>query len=156
MDRYNTALFILSTCHTAGGLPLGVVMISDEKVDSITKGFKLLMEILLSDSFIRKGSKEGLIVVMTDDRNTDKQALKTAWPNAIQLLCTFHFLQRRWTWLYEGRNQISSQDKSSLISLIKEMVYAESGSHLEKFYKDFKSHATVLKYVNFKKHNDAL
>ncbi len=122
LDRYNIALFILSTCHPAGGLPLGVVMISDEKEESIAKGFQFLMETIPSDSFIRKGSKGGPTVVMTDDSNTEKQALKTVWPNAVQLLCTFHFLQRRWTWLYEGKNKISNQDRSSLLNLIKEMV----------------------------------
>ena len=156
LDRYNTALFILSTCHPAGGLPLGVVMISDEKEESITKGFQLLMETIPSDSFIRKGDHGGPTVVMTDDSNTEKHALKTVWPNAVQLLCIFHFLQRRWTWLYEGKNKISNQDKSFLLSLIKEMVYAKTEAQLEKLYEEFKCHRTVLKYTNFINHINAL
>ena len=107
LDRFNTALFILSTCHPVRGLPLGVVLISDEKEKSITKAFELLMEIFPSDSFFKSG-KRGPSVVMTDDSNTEKQALKAIWPNAIQLLCTFHFLQCRWTWLYEGRIRIGN------------------------------------------------
>ena len=31
LDRLNTSLFILSTSHPAGGLPLGVVLVSDER-----------------------------------------------------------------------------------------------------------------------------
>ena len=40
-----------------GGLPLGVVLISDEKEESITKAFELLMEILPSNSFFNSGKK---------------------------------------------------------------------------------------------------
>ena len=52
----------LSPC---GGLPLGVVLISNEKEESITKAFELLMEILPSDSFFNRGKKVPSIV-MTD------------------------------------------------------------------------------------------
>lgn len=67
-----------------GGLPLGVVLISGEKEESITKAFELLMEILSSNSFFKSG-KKGPSIVMRDDDNTEKQALKAIWPNAIQL-----------------------------------------------------------------------
>ena len=48
---------------------------------------------------------------MTDDSGTEKDVLRSVWPNSIQLLCIFHFLQRRWTWLYEGKNKIQQQDR---------------------------------------------
>ena len=63
--------------------------------------------------------KKGPSVVMIDDSNTEKQALKDIRPNTIQLLCTFHFLQCRWTWLYEGRNWIGNQDRAILLNLVK-------------------------------------
>ena len=109
------------------------------------------MEIFPSDLFFKSG-KKGPSVVMTDDSNTEKQVLKSILPNAIQLLCTFHFLQCRWTWLYEERNRIGNQDRAILLNLVKVMVYAKTETQLESLYKDFKSHITVQKYMNFFKH----
>ena len=35
---------------------------------------------------------------------TERGALADVWPDACLLLCTFHFLQSRWTWLYDSKN----------------------------------------------------
>jgi len=51
LDRFNTSLFILSVAHPAGGLPLGIVLSSDEKEETITRGLEMLMEILPSHCF---------------------------------------------------------------------------------------------------------
>ena len=46
LDRHNTSMFILSTAHPAGGLPLGIVLTSDEKEKTISDGLKMLIDIL--------------------------------------------------------------------------------------------------------------
>lgn len=117
LDRYNVSFFILSTAHPAGGLPLGIVITSDEKEDTVKDALQKLIEILPSHAFYGKGPDIGPSLVMTDDSNTEKGALKSVWPSSKQLLCTFHFLQRRWTWLYEGKNCIQHQDRSTLLNL---------------------------------------
>ena len=66
------------------------------------------------------------MLFMTDDCNTKKCAIKSVWPNATQLLCIFHFLQRRWTLLYEGKNKVQQQDRVTLINKVKTLVYAKS------------------------------
>ena len=55
LDRFNTSLFILSAAHPAEGLPLGVVLSSDEREVTITRGIGMLMEVLPSHSFYGKG-----------------------------------------------------------------------------------------------------
>ena len=65
---------------------------------------------------------------MTDDNATEKAALKEVWPQTIQLLCTFHFLQRRWTWLYEGK--IKHSDRAPLLHQVKTLVYAKTDAIL--------------------------
>lgn len=35
LDRFNMSLFILSTCHPVGRIPLGILMTSDEKEQTI-------------------------------------------------------------------------------------------------------------------------
>ena len=89
---------------------------------------------------------------MTDDSNTEKQTLKTTWPDSQQLLCTFHFLQRRWTWLFDGHNKIQHKDRTTLLNTVIAMVYAKTVSELEQKYKEFKTHPTVQKYPAFVQH----
>ena len=153
LDRYNTSLFILSTAHPAGGLPLGVVLSSDEKEETITKGFQMLTETLPSNSFY---NKEQPSLIMTDDSNTEKAALKAIWPKAVELLCTFHFLQRRWTWLFEGSNKIKHEDRSTLLNLVKKLVYAKTDEALQNYFKEFLAHPIVQKYPSFSRHVELL
>lgn len=58
LDRFNTSLFILSTSHPAGGLPLGVIITSDEQEETISQGLKLLKEVLLKHSFYGRGLRK--------------------------------------------------------------------------------------------------
>lgn len=102
LDRFNTSLFIISTSTAIGGLPLGVIVTSDEEQDTITKGLELLKDVIPSNSFYGKGSK-GPSIVMTDDSTAERNALRSVWPKANLLL---HFLQRNWMWLHDGTNNI--------------------------------------------------
>ena len=93
---------------------------------------------------------------MTDDSSTEKGALKATWPHATQLLCVFHFLQRRWTWLWEAKNKIHNNDRRPLIQLVKTMVYTSTEEKLTKCYKELPKHTIASKYPNFIKHMEAL
>ena len=156
LDRNNVSLFILSTSHPAGGLPLGVVLASDEREETITKGLQMLTEILPSQAFYHNGKERGPLLIMTDDNTTEKAAFRSMWPHAKQLLCTFHFLQRRWTWLYEGKNHILHSERATLLKLVKVLLYAKSEKLLQLEYKRFLDHSTVRKYPNFMRHMQAL
>ncbi len=92
LDRYNTSVFILSAAHPGGGVPLGVILASDEKEETITTGLKMLQEVLPKEAFYNKGPHTGPTICMTDDSQAEKGALSNVWPNATQLLCIFHFL----------------------------------------------------------------
>ena len=100
LDRFNTSLFILSTSHPAGGLPLGVIITSDEQEETIRQGLELLKEVLPEHSFYGRGVARGPGITMTDDSSAERNALHNVWPEICLLLCVFHFLQRRWTRLH--------------------------------------------------------
>jgi len=149
LDQFNTSLFIVSTAHPAGGLPLGVMLTSDEKKETITKGLQMLLDTFPTGAFHSQGGTNEPQLIMTDDSNTEKQALKTTWPGSQQLLCTFHFLQQRWTWLFDGHNKVQHKDRTTLLNTVKAMVYVKTASELEQKYKEFKAHSTVQKYPAF-------
>ena len=115
LDRFNTSVFILSTCTPASGIPLGVFITSDEQESTIKRGLEVLGEVLPANSFSGKGAGNGPSIIMTDDSSSERGALKTFWKRAYLLLCTFHFLQRKWTWLYDGKNRITKADRVKLI-----------------------------------------
>ena len=100
LDRFNTSLFVISTSHTCGGLPLGAIITSDEQEETITQGLQLLQQkVLPEEAFYKRGRKEGPALIMTDDSSAERNALHQVWPHARLLLCVFHFLQCKWTWL---------------------------------------------------------
>ena len=89
---------------------------------------------------------------MTDDSESQRQALAAVWPEATQLLCIFHVLQGFWTWLHEGKNKITKEHRQVLMSIVKELVYAESEEILNGKYKAMTSNQTAVLYPKFLQH----
>ena len=87
---------------------------------------------------------------MTDDSFAERNALHKIWPKSKLLLCSFHFLQRHWTWLHDGSNGINNEDRKNLIANVKSLVYAESESQLNTRYKVFMGSEVMKKYPKYK------
>ena len=68
------------------------------------------------------------------------------------LLCTFHFLQRQWTWLHEGSNHVHKEDRVILIRLLKGLVYARTKESIQSQYNELLNNSTARKYPPFLKH----
>ena len=157
LDCFNTALSVLSTAHCASGMPLGVLLSSDEREETLFKERTRYAQINLTEkAFFGRGTSAGPKVIMTDDTATERAALRQAWPSTTLILCTFHFLQRRWTWLWEGKNNIHKEHRKLLIDQVKDMVYAESETTLLELYSTFKSNEVVQKYPHFTTHMASL
>ena len=54
MDEHNIRVFILCTHSVAGAFPLGVVISSDEQLETSTVAYSLLKSIFRDDSFFEK------------------------------------------------------------------------------------------------------
>ena len=93
LDRFNTSTFIISTSTPTSGIPLGVIIASDEQESTVHRGLELLREVLPKEAFNGKGVEHGPSIVVTDDSSMERAAIHSFWPDAILLLCTFHFLQ---------------------------------------------------------------
>ena len=90
LDRYNCPTFIMSTCTSGGGIPLGVVITSGESEEVITEAITFLKAILPTNAFYGRGA-QGPEVCITDDCDAERAALKNTWPNTARLLCSFHY-----------------------------------------------------------------
>ena len=151
MDRYNLSTFILSTSHCGGSLPLGVMITSNEAAPTIQGCLSQLQAILPNKAFYNN-STTGPKVIMTDDSESQRQALAAVWPDAQQLLCIFHVLQGFWTWLHEGKNRIAKEHRQVLMFKVKELVYAEYEEMLNSKYRVLTSDPTATLYPKFLQH----
>ncbi len=149
LDRLNTSLFIISTSTPTSGIPLGVIVTSDEQESTVRRGLELLGDVMPEGAFHGKGVRGGPSIVMTDDSKTERGAIQSFWPDALLLLCTFHFLQCRWTWLLDSKNSIAKDDRATLIGKVKELVYARTDTELSSQYQCFLKAPEVLKYPKF-------
>ena len=131
LDRYNCPTFILSTCSSAGGIPLGVVITSGESEDVITEATTFLKGVLPPDAFYGRRSA-GPDVCITDDCTAERAALHNTWPKMELLLCIFHYLQIWWSWLWDAKHGIATKDWQTIILLVK--VYSKTEFELEKRY----------------------
>ena len=154
LERYNCSLFVLSTRSPAGGLPLAVVITSDEKENTIKVALEKVKEVVPQNSLWHQSG--GPKVIMTDDSATERGALADVWPDACLLLCTFHFLQSRWTWLYDSKNKIKNEHRRELIGKVKELVYAKSEKQLLSLYEQFRSSELLHIYPQFLQHMETL
>lgn len=152
MDRFNTSVFILSTHSVSSGIPLGVILTSDEREQTVLTGLELLKSVIPNNAFFGRGADNGPDVVMIDDSSAERGALSKCWPSACILLCTFHFLQRQWTWLHEGKNQIQKDDRITIISELKNLVYARSETNLQSLYGQLLKNSIAIKYPHFIQH----
>lgn len=147
MDRFNTLVFVLSTHSVASVIPLGVILTSDETEETILTGLQMLK--LPNHAFNRKGPQVGPDVVMIDNSSAERGTINQCWPNACILLCTFHFLQRQWTWLFEGKNKISKGDQATLIQKHRKLVNTPTEESLISSYDQLLKHAVSMKYLIF-------
>ena len=89
LDRFNSSLFILSTSNAAGGLPLGVLITSDEQEDTIHQGLQLFKDVSPAGAFYGRGVEQGPAIVMTDDSSAERNALHSVWSQSKLLLCVY-------------------------------------------------------------------
>ncbi|XP_042913687.1 uncharacterized protein [Parasteatoda tepidariorum] len=68
---------------------------------------------------------------MTDDSSAEKAALKTVWPESVQLLCHFHVAQAEWRWLFANGSKIPQQERPRLMRLFQAVMYANTVDKLE-------------------------
>ena len=91
MEELNLRVFLVITHSVVGGLPLGILILSDETTPTLVAGFTHLKECMGEGSFC---SQLYPSVIMTDNCSELRSALRLVWPGARLLLCIFHILQQ--------------------------------------------------------------
>ena len=82
-------------------------------------------------------------VIITDDSQSECQALSGTCPNTTHLLCIFHVLQSFWRWLHEGKNLVLKDHRQILLLKVKGLVYAHSEEQLNTRFQEVLSDVYV-------------
>ena len=100
---------------------------------------------VLSFSFSRSESKN-----KPDELASQREALRNVWPNARLLLCLFHYLQRWWKWLWEGKQGIDKDDRKEIMQFVRKLVYTKEITDLSTLLsEEIKDPSSIIaKYSN--------
>ena len=79
LEELNLHLFLLCTHSPAGGLPLAVIITSDETQATLEMAFSHLKDCLLENSFYGRGKNLGPISFLSDN-NEERNAV---WPDSV-------------------------------------------------------------------------
>ena len=156
LDRFGNSMFIISTTHACCSIPLGVIIVSDKKQETIKEGLKMLRRVLPTSAFYCRGVHVGPALFMTDDSTAEREALQSGWKPSRLLLSIFHFLQRRWTCLHNEKNRIPQKDRLYLIKIIKSLVYSKSENELNGQYTKLQNDHIFIRYPSFLQHKKSL
>ena len=152
LDRHDTKLFHLICPSAVGGLPLGNILTSKEDEETIAAALTLFKSIVPKDAFFGRGPDDGPKIIMTDDSDAERNAVRSSWPKAILLLCIFHLLQAFWRWLWSGDHRIWKDDRPTLYNLFKPLVFVNNDKDYEKKKKTLLRNKVCKKYKNLQSH----
>jgi hypothetical protein len=99
MHVLNCRVFTFLTASVAGALPLGILIVSSESEEVLSYGLNVWKSLMPPRAFYGGGAEKGPKIAVTDDCQSERNSLRTAFPGIILLLCLFHVLQAFWRYV---------------------------------------------------------
>ena len=134
LDRFNNPVYFMCTHHPAGALPLGVWITSGQSQHVIRQCLEKGQNVLPPHAFGGRGPK------------TD------TWKEAILLLCTFHFLQAVWLWIFNSSNNINKDDHQHFIAHFQKLVFSPSEEEFQAATESVLTDKVTAKYPNYQEY----
>ena len=121
------------------------------------RGNDICSYLIISNSFawpclFGRGPKVGPSFIMTDDADSERNAILNNWPAVVLSLYVFHLLQAYWRWLRNADNKIAKMDRPTVFNLFKLVVYAPNEELYKEKQEGLLNYATVAKYPRLLKH----
>ena len=88
--------------------------------------------------------------IMTDDSRPLRNALGKVFASSKLLLCIFHVMQAKWTWLLQAKNKIPINCRLKLLKTFRRILYSHSKNELDSALKIFNEEAE--KFPRWKTH----
>lgn len=121
-DPQNHCITFLLTPCAAGAAPLGVICTQGQSEEAYYSGFDLIKN-NLKNAFGGQGYPK---IFLTDNSAAEINALKSVWPKSTSLLCIFHVMQAVWRWLWDSKNNINKDHRTSMMQEFRQILYADT------------------------------
>ena len=89
---------------------------------------------------------------MTDDCQSEQNALSSTWESMKLLLCVFHLLQALWRWEWNSNHKIDKCDRPTLFRLFKALFYTRNQDEYQEAEKRLFEDETTAKYPQYVQH----
>lgn len=122
LDRSNAHLVNLFIGSPMGGMPVGMLVVEKEDEASICAALALYKKLCPKSAFHSAGAPQ---VVMTDDSNPLRNALCSAYPEAVLLLCAFHIGQAVWRWITSNAH-LEKDRRQQLMKLFTTILHSQN------------------------------
>lgn len=117
IDSKGVSVTFILTATPAGAIPLCVLLHHGQSEEVYFKSFSLA---------VSSGKVQPPAVLMTDDSDAERNALKRIFPDTVLLFCIFHRAQAAWRWLADGSHGIGKEVRQELMQAYSLILYAES------------------------------
>lgn len=132
-DVENHVITFMLTVTVCGAVPLAVLISKSQTQQDYVNGFKVVLETVGEKAFA--GQKEPKII-MTDDSDSERQALRIVFPSSNLLLCSFHIGQAVWRWLCEKKHEVLKEHRPILYNSFKKLLIASTDAKAEEAFKE--------------------
>lgn len=146
VSRYGLHVFLLFIGSSViGGIPIGVIITSDDTESVILRGFQYYCSLL-----------EGIVVnpriLVAVDSPPLLKALRTLFPSSCLLLNVFQILEMGWKWLWKLENAIDAKYRKPFYGYLQRMVYCTQPQLLEIIVTEALGDSRVEPYKNFQEY----
>ncbi|KAK8753814.1 hypothetical protein OTU49_001737, partial [Cherax quadricarinatus] len=143
-DKCSITYFVCAS--VAGVLPLGVVIVSNPTCNAFKVAFRNLVTTVGESAF---GGRGAPMVIISDGFEPQRDALIYIFPFSHVLLCVTHLVRSVWRWLTEDSNSIREDHRVTLMSLVKNVLYAPSPDASKLSYKALLENSISKEYKVF-------
>ena len=152
LDRTDCKVFRLVCPSPAGGLPLGILILTSEGEDVVTEGLQIFRD-KCAPSYAFKGRGSlGPRIFMTDDCSSEINSIKTVFPQSTTLLCQWHLQAAVWRWIYKSEHGIEKKDRPILLKLFQKLIYAKTNETYEDARLELYEDETANDYPQYLQH----
>lgn len=150
VDRFGLKVFLLFTKLHSSEAPVGVIITTQDATRTLIQAFNIFLTAVGPHAFGSQG-KKGPFVVLTDDNPTEISAVRSAFLSSNDFLCVPHFLRACHRWLLKPKNEVHTNDRKTIYSIVRQMVYATDerafSDHFTNLTQNFETHIPVKRFA---------
>ncbi|XP_071509543.1 uncharacterized protein [Diadema antillarum] len=114
---------------SAGGVPLGFLVLSSMDQVFITQGLELFKMLIPEEAFGGRG-RDGPTYFLTDEEHFKGDIVQATFPNSIVHISPYHLILMAWRWLVDPKRRMEPGDMSAKLNLIRELVGCQSAEEI--------------------------